>query len=282
MTPSLHKMKRNILFLFILAMLAGCADISPQSRWQHAAQLATGAGWRKLRLPTTHFVLAAYVPLSVSPLAAQTGVLTVYIEGDGFAWITASQASADPTPRNPVALELALRHPQGAAAYLARPCQYVEAADARNCQPAFWTDRRFSREVVEASDQAVSLLKQRVGAQRLILVGYSGGGAVAALVAARRSDVVQLVTVAGNLDHRAWTEEHHVPPLTGSLNPADEWRALLNVPQRHFVGARDGIVSRAVVEGYAARFPPAQRPQVISIPGFDHVCCWAEQWGELF
>lgn len=264
--------------LCILAVLVGCANISPQSRWQHAAQLTAEVGWQKLRLPTTHFVLVAYVP----PPVAQSGTLTIYIEGDGFAWITSSQVSADPTPRNPVALELALRHPQGAAAYLARPCQFVEAADARNCRPAFWTDRRFSREVIEASDQAISALKQRVGAQRLILVGYSGGGAVAALVAARRSDVVQLVTVAGNLDHRAWTEEHHVPPLTGSLNPADEWRALLNVPQRHFVGARDEIVSRAVVESYVARFPLAQRPQVISIPGFDHVCCWVEQWGKLF
>jgi hypothetical protein len=44
---------------------------------------------------------------------------------------------------------------------------------------------------------------------------------VASLVAARRHDVVRLVTVAGNLDHLAWTTLHGVSPLTGSLNPAD-------------------------------------------------------------
>jgi len=275
-------MKRNIPLLIALAALAGCANLSPQSRWQHAAQLAEKAGWQKLRLPTAHFVLSAYVPKPVAKSSQQQDVLTVYIEGDGFAWISSSQASSDPTPRNPVALELALRHPQGAAAYLARPCQYVEAHDARNCLPAYWTERRFAAEVIEASNEAISALKQRSGASKLVLVGYSGGGAVAALVAARRSDVVQLITVAGNLDHRAWTQYHQVPPLTGSLNPADEWQALQSVPQRHFAGGRDEIVSRAVVDAYAARFPASRRPKVITVPGFDHVCCWVEQWGELW
>jgi hypothetical protein len=66
--------------------------------------------------------------------------------------------------------------------------------------------------VISASNQAVDALKQRYGAQEIVLVGYSGGGAVAALVAARRTDVVRLVTVAGNLDHLAWTHLHSVPP----------------------------------------------------------------------
>jgi hypothetical protein len=50
-------------------------------------------------------------------------MLTVYIEGDGFAWLSRSQASYDPSPLNPVGLELALRHPLGESAYLARTCQ---------------------------------------------------------------------------------------------------------------------------------------------------------------
>lgn len=275
-------MKRSISLLIVLAAVAGCASISPQSRWQYAAQLADKAGWQKLRLSTEHFVLSAYVPKLAPKSIPPQDVLTVYIEGDGLAWITSSQASSDPTPRHPLGLELALRHPRGAAAYLARPCQYVDAEDKRDCRAAYWTERRFAAEVIEASDQAIGALKQGAGANKLVLVGYSGGGAVAALVAARRNDVIQLVTVAGNLDPLAWTEAHRVPPLTGSLNPADEWRALLNLPQRHFVGARDEIVSKAVVESYAARFPASQRPKVIIVPGFDHVCCWVEKWGELW
>ncbi|GAB2181920.1 hypothetical protein DLREEDagrD3_21430 [Denitratisoma sp. agr-D3] len=51
----------------------------------------------------------------------------------------------------------------------------------------------------------------QLGARRLTLVGYSGGAA--ALLAARCSDVVRLVTIAGNLDHRAWTRYHHITTL---------------------------------------------------------------------
>ena len=267
---------RPALVVLLLA-LTGCAGLSPQTRWEHADRLAERADWQKLRLPSDAFVLSAYVPKHTVPADA----LTVYVEGDGLAWLTRSRASSDPTPRNPVALELALRHPQGTAAYLARPCQYVEAADAKNCRPTFWTGGRFAPQVIEASSQAIDALKQRVGATRLVLVGYSGGAAVAALVAARRSDVVRLVTVAGNLDHRTWTAMHGVHALEESLNPADEWRALRTLPQRHFVGGRDEIVPRRVTDAYVARFPSNQQPEVVTIPDFDHVCCWIEKWASI-
>jgi dienelactone hydrolase len=268
---------RSALLAVSLA-LAGCADLTPQARWNHAEQLADNAGWQKLRLPAGQFVLSAYVPKNV----ARADTLTVYIEGDGLAWLSRSRPSSDPTPRNPVGLELALRHPQGVAVYLARPCQYVEAGDAKNCRQAYWTNRRFAPEVIEAGDRAITQLKRRYGADKLVLVGYSGGGAVAALVAARRNDVALLVTVAGNLDHRAWTEAHHVPPLEGSLNPADEWRALMGVPQRHFVGERDEVVGREVADSYASRFMSQRQLEVVTIPGFDHVCCWVEEWGAIW
>lgn len=262
----------------LLIALTGCAGLSPQDRREHADRLAARADWQKLRLPTDAFILSAYVPKHIGP----ADTLTVYIEGDGQAWLTRSQASSDPTPRNPVGLELALRHPQGTAVYLARPCQYVEAADAKNCRQTFWTGGRFAPQVIEASSQAIDTLKQRVGATRLVLVGYSGGAAVAALVAARRRDVVRLVTVAGNLDHRAWTKLHGLPALEESLNPADEWHALRTLPQRHFVGGCDEIVGRRVTDAYLARFPSNQQPEVVTIPDFDHVCCWVEKWDSIW
>lgn len=268
----------RLAWVFLLLGLSGCIDLSPKIRWQYAAQLANQADWHKLSLATDNFVLAAYVPKG----DAHTDTLTVYIEGDGLAWLSPSQASDDPTPRNPVGLALALQHPSGMAAYLARPCQYVGPSDEKNCRKTYWTDGRFAPEVIEASDQAISILKQRVGASRLVLVGYSGGGAVAALVTARRNDVVRLVTVAGNLDHHAWTSMHRVPALEKSLNPADEWRALVHVPQKHFVGGRDDVVGRAVLDSYASRFPSDRRPEVITLSDFDHVCCWIENWHSIW
>jgi len=268
----------RVLLIAVLVALAGCADLSPQSRWQHADQLAAEAGWQKLRIPTDTFILSAYVPHPVT----RADTLTVYIEGDGMAWLNRHTPSSDPTPRHPVGLELALRHTQGVAAYLARPCQYAEAADAKGCRQAFWTNRRFAPEVIEASDRAIPRLKQHFTAKKMILVGYSGGGAVAALVAARRTDVIRLVTVAGNLDHRIWTQMHRVPALDGSLNPADESAALADLPQRHFIGGKDKVVGHQVAEAYAARFPPGKRPQLITLPDFDHACCWVAQWAALW
>lgn len=270
-------MRRLGLALLLLA-LGGCADLAPQVRWQHADRLASQAGWQKLRIPTDAFVLSAYVPGTQT-----TGdTLTIYIEGDGLAWLSNTQPSSDPTPRNPVGLELALRHPEGAAAYLARPCQYVAANDLTNCRQYYWTGGRFAPEVIEASSQAVDMLMRRAGARKLVLVGYSGGGAVATLVAARRKDVVRLVTVAGNLDHRVWTSMHHVSALEGSLNPADAWQSLIELPQRHFVGERDRVVSRDVAESYVSRFPADHSPSLVTIPDFDHVCCWVERWPSIW
>lgn len=263
--------------LILLVTLAGCLNLSPQIRWQHADQLVAKAAWEKLLIPTDQFTMSAYIPKSVSP----SNTLTIYIEGDGLAWLNRATPSDDPTPRNPIGLKLALRHTAGAAAYLARPCQYIEPSDARNCQESYWTNRRFAPEVIESSDQAISVLKQRFAASKLVLVGYSGGGAVAALVTARRNDVIQLITVAGNLDHHTWTTQHHVLPLVGSLNPADEWQALTHVAQLHLVGAKDNNISRSIADAYASRFPRDSQPRIISLPGFDHSCCWVEQWPDI-
>lgn len=265
---------------FVMALvLAGCVTMpSPELRRTAALSMATAAGWESVRLLTSDFTLAGFVPRQ----SAANDTLTIYIEGDGLAWVNTARVSPDPTPMRAVGLELALRHPHGAAAYLARPCQYVEGDDARNCSPTWWSDRRFGAEVVAAADQAVGQLKQRFQAKELELVGYSGGGAIAALVAARRSDVARLVTVAGNLDHPTWTKLHHLSPLTGSLNPADAWLALAGLPQLHFIGKQDRNVSQEVAASYQARFPEQQRPELRVIDGFDHSCCWVEQWPVLY
>lgn len=263
--------------LVLVAAMLGCAGVGPQQRRDHAEALAATHHWQALRLSTPRFVLAAYQPITRMP----SDSLAIYIEGDGLAWLSRSQPSGDPTPLNPIALGMAVQHGTGAAAYLARPCQYVDGQDARGCATAYWTERRFAPEVIEATSLAIDQLKQAAGARQLVLVGYSGGGAVAALVAARRKDVRQLVTVAGNLDHLTWTRLHQVPALTGSLNPADDWVALQTLDQLHWVGQKDSNVSIEVAKAYQARFPPDRQPVVRELPDIDHSCCWVELWPEL-
>lgn len=269
----------RLCVLLATLLLAGCVQVpSLQERRAVADELAGGHGWQAEAIAAKPFVLVAYLPR----LVEQAATLTVYIEGDGLAWLNGSTPSADPTPRRPLALQLALAQPGQNIAYLARPCQYNADTQAARCRQVYWTHKRFAPEVIAATDTAVGVLKARFGAQHIQLVGYSGGGAVAALVAARRDDVSRLVTVAGNLDTQAWTRLHRITPMTGSLNPAEARAQLAHIRQVHFSGATDWNVPPEMAKVFAAGFPADSRPEVRVIEGFDHVCCWADNWDSLW
>lgn len=246
-------------FLF----LAGCAATSlPQGR-------AAVVAWSAER---------SFAPVTGTPLLAllrqksAATVLTVYLEGDGAAWPSLYRPPADPTPTNSMVLDMANADPATAVAYLARPCQYAEAME--NCPQAYWTDRRFSPTVVEQMDQALDLLKQASGTGRLRLVGYSGGGVIATLLAARRRDVEHLVTVAAPLRVAAWTAHHGVTPLTG-LDP--DLIATAMPPAVHLSGAQDKVVPSEIVAPFAVR----TGGRTIVVPGYDHDCCWSADWSRF-
>jgi len=164
--------------------------------------------------------------------------------------------------------------------YLARPCQYGGASEPP-CDVSVWTDARFSEAVVASVDDAISQDVRARGAGSLTLFGYSGGGVIAALVAARRHDVARLVTVASPLDPSVWTREVGATPLRGSLRPVDFAPVLRAIPQVHFIGARDARVPRSAVDAYVVALgaPPAVR--VESVADFDHHCCWETAWPDL-
>lgn len=127
-------------------------------------------------------------------------------------------------------------------------------------------------------DEAINQLKHRAGATHLVLIGYSGGGAVAALVAAARSDVVHLVSVAGNLDPDEWARRHSLPELTASLNPKDYASKLAAIRQTHFVGERDGVVPIEIYRSYRDAFPEHADISATVVPRADHSCCWEQAW----
>jgi pimeloyl-ACP methyl ester carboxylesterase len=83
------------------------------------------------------------------------------------------------------------------------------------------------------------------------LVGYSGGGAVAALVAARRNDVSSLRTLAGYMDHVSLNREVGVTPLKGSLDPIKAAPRLRLIPQIHFSGKKDKVIPKWVAKRFS-------------------------------
>ncbi|WP_421902049.1 dienelactone hydrolase family protein [Maridesulfovibrio sp.] len=200
--------------------------------------------------------------------------LRVYIEGDGKAWLSRRRPSSDPTPKNPVAFYLAAEDSSPAVLYLARPCQYVENENRRNCVVPFWTSARFSEYVVNDLNKALDEAKSASGTERLELVGYSGGGALAVLLAARRDDVDLIVTVAGNLDHSFWTDFHKVSPLRHSLNPADVAGKVEHIRQIHIVSADDEVIPEAVCESYLSRMTDRSRAKVIRVEDIEHSGDW--------
>jgi len=260
---------------FAALLFQGCAQVpTVQSRAGMAERLAEAHGWNGTVVEGSRFQLQAYGPAVADPIRH----LRVYVEGDGLAWLSRSRPSRDPTPITPTGLQLALADPTGNAVYLARPCQYRYGPA---CAPEYWLARRFSPEVVTVTGQAIDQLKQRYQSESVILVGYSGGGAVAALVAAQRSDVRALITVAGNLDIHLWTQHHDITPLTGSLNPADHAQSLQLIPQWHFTGGKDAIIPPRIAGAFTRRFAEQAPVQILTLQSYDHYCCWVDQWPQL-
>lgn len=260
---------RLALFLLLLA-LGACSNARVD-----AERVAAAQGLRPVQVRTDAFVLSAFVRRQATDLP-----LVVYIEGDGRAWINSSTPSADPTPRSPVALWLAARDASPNVAYVARPCQYAaREADPACATPRYWTGHRFAEEVVASTSQAIDSLKAG-GQGGVHLVGFSGGGAIAALVAARRIDVLSLRTVAGNLDHEAFTRLHKVSAMNNSLNAADVAPGLAGLPQLHLVGGKDEIVPRIVAESYLRRMGGSPCARVVEVPGVEHLGPWEAAWAK--
>lgn len=221
--------------MMLLVMLTGCGAASLEG-------LET-PGFRRETLTESGLPIQTLVPVGRS---GSSDVLRIYIEGDGRAWTTPAQPSLDPTPHSDWFVRLALADPSKAA-YLGWPCQYVHNTA---CTSRLWTDERFGELVLDAMNGAVEYLKQEVGARQVELVGFSGGGAIALLLAQRRTDVVQVQTLGGNIDPNAWVDFHHLQPLTGSLDVLMHPLDMRALPQRHLVGRYDRIMPPVLARGY--------------------------------
>lgn len=261
--------------LFTLSLL-GCVEAPRTAEFdQRADSLAKSGGLVRGQVQTDSFVLTSFYTITRPDLP-----LTVYIEGDGFAWRTRSQPSMDPTPHKPIGLELASVDPAPNRLYLARPCQYTPMAANPRCAVDYWTNKRFAEEVVAAMDQAVSQYARQVPGQKINLVGYSGGGAIAVLIAARRYDIATLRTVAGNIDTDEVNRLHRVTPMPESLNPIDVASNISSVPQIHYYGSEDRVVPGEIAQRFA-HAAGGQCTQIRSVAGMSHDSDWARVWRGL-
>lgn len=255
------------IILVVLATLAGC--VSPGRRIDDHA---TAAGLEKISVQTALPGLI-YMKHSADRATADRPLL-VFLEGDGIPWRAGIIPSMDPTTRNPVALNLLIRSP-APSAYVARPCYH--GLRAENCTTEQWTSGRYSVAIVNSMVAAVREAQRRSGTQELVLIGFSGGGALAVLIAERLEGVRAVITLAANLDIDAWTSHHRYLRLSQSLNPS---RSELPHPwtEVHLQGGVDTITPPITTTAYFERFPQAQRKVIAA---YDHVCCWVRDWEAL-
>lgn len=268
---------KNGLVVLLVILLLGCASRDPDP-YRALDRLASAHGFSKRYLDSGTFQL-----LSLQRVTALGQPVNIYLEGDGAAWRTRSQLAVDPTPHQQLVMELAALDPAANVVYLARPCQYViREGLGRGCEPTFWSSARFGETMVEAVNRSIDLIRDTTKTSHLNLIGYSGGGALAVLVAARRDDVVSLRTIAGNLDHQAFTNYHHVTSLTGSLDLSRVAGIVEQIPQIHFTGQEDEIIPTMIAENFLAQQDQATScAELVQVERVGHHAGWTAAWPEL-
>lgn len=194
----------------------------------------------------------------------------VYIEGDGRAVDARGRPSLDPTPRTPMLLEM-MSKDTSPALYLGRPCYYHTQDPA--CSPVSWTLARYSEATV--ASMASALQRSLPGNNPITLIGHSGGGTLAVLLAPRLPNVTGVVTLAGNLQVAEWVQHHGYSPLSLSLDPATQPPLPECIQQVHIAGALDKEILPRWIEAFSQAQPNAH---YLSIERADHRSGWPFWW----
>jgi pimeloyl-ACP methyl ester carboxylesterase len=266
-------MLRQTVTVFALLCLQGCS-----SAWVRLNNTAQQAGVTRHVVAGEGFTHTIFVKAAAHAIEASVDVVpVVFIEGDGLPWRNHGwQPNPDPRPLHALAFNLFLTTPN-IAWYITRPC-YDDSLATPACDSKVWTDARYSNENINSMAAALQRFAAQQQTSRLVLVGYSGGGALAVLLAARMPEVIGVVSIAANLDQQAWAQAHHYSPLIGSLNPATD-TGDLRMPHVALHGQRDDNVPASTLTAFATSHPTTRWQYIDS---YDHVCCWERDWPWLW
>lgn len=228
------------LFLLCLA-LYGCAGIP----------LGAYRGMEYMPVQTDIYQIATWRKISDNK-----SPIRIYIEGDGRAFNAYGHPTRNPTPHNNLVRDMAARDTSANVLYIARPCQFILSPQ---CSVSDWTTGRFSSDI---TDSIASVIKNVAGNRPVILIGYSGGAMLSALIISKNPDlnIQQWITLAGVLNHAEWTQYFQDTPLYASLS-LDE---LPHVRQCHYVADTDSVVPRSLSEKWTLG------QKMIIVPGSTH------------
>lgn len=255
----------RLLGLCLILGLTACS--SPAAKLSaHAERL----NLQTLELNAGTYLLTAFY----KPGYSTKKRLHVYLEGDGQPWRRGYWPATDPTTRNSVMLPL-LAMDNAPALYLGRPCYNGHAEDV-GCQPSLWTSARYSEQVVSAMAMALRQFCEGEGYQDVVLIGHSGGGTLALLLAERIKQTSRVITLAGNFDIDAWTDYHHYLRLNESINPAKQ--SATGVLEWHFLAEQDVTVPPKL---FLTALQQRANSQVEVISAIDHQQGWEKVWPRI-
>ncbi|MEQ1620941.1 MAG: alpha/beta hydrolase [Methylococcales bacterium] len=204
----------------------------------------------------------------------KTKTLHVYLEGDGHPWEQGVLPASDPTTRSSLMLPL-MALDNSSSLYLGRPCYNGHAEDS-GCDSSLWTNARYGEQVISSMAIAVTDFCRRNGFDQWVLIGHSGGGSLAILLAERLPQTTALVTLAANYDIDVWADHHHYTRLTASKNPAAA--SNMGIPEWHFLAEKDATIPPHL---FFQALKNRKNSQVEIIPDIDHNSGWDKVWPKI-
>lgn len=249
---------KYLIFLSILIFFTSCSTkFDVENRIKTAQNIKQESNFNEKIYNGNYFDFDVFYKISSSKKR-----IKVYIEGDGLAWINRYTISSNPSPINPLALKLASIDLNENIIYLPRVCQYNSV---RNCDKKYWTDSRFSKIVVDNTNDILNQIKIDFDINEFDLIGFSGGAAISILVASKRDDIKSITTIAGNLNHKLLHEMHNISPMNDSLNPIDYVKDIQNIIQTHYYGKNDKVVYKEVIDSFINKFDDKRNIKLIEV-----------------
>ena len=265
------KFLSNIFLLLITAVvLSSCQTTSPGNE---SDSISEAYGFKKSLVKGGDFWITTYQRISDTH---QPHVF--YIEGDGAAFAGKYRVSNNPTPKKRMLIKLASMDDRPNVVYIARPCQYTPMALNPTCSSEYWTNKRLSDDSVSALNEVINSINNNL---KFSLIGFSGGGGIVVSIAARNPLVKDIITIAGNLDHIAFTEFHNVTPMLGSLNPIDYALQIKHIPQLHLSGSKDTIIPPFIASKFVEQASSPCVKQKVYV-GNSHQQGWDKVWKEVY
>ncbi len=259
----------RLCFLTLLAIFTGCATfVAPTTLCpQCKAQRVLGS----TPLPI-EVLFNSPQGINQPQRTNDQTLLHVYLEGDGRNWWMNRLPPSNPSSTQLTALKLMMADPYSAA-YLQRPC-FGQKKLPVACEKTLWTSGRYSNTIITQMNLALDAIQTSSPNRQIVLIGHSGGGSIAMILASLRQDVRTVITLGANLDHQAWTNTLGYTPLSTSLNAVD-----VSLPPStlrwHYAAPNDETVPWQLTQ-QAARQDPKALFYLLSEG--DHICCWQTLW----